>query len=317
MTYHNKIAVVFGGTGFIGKHIVRELAATGMRIKVATRLPESAYFLKPYGAVGQVTPVACDYSDADAIRDCVAGADVVVNCIGILFEKRKSRFKAAHVDVPEMIAKACMAAQVSKFVHISALGCEVQQSEYQKSKYAGEQAILAEYPQATIMRPSVVFGEDDQFFNMFAELSRYLPFLPLIGGGKTKMQPVYVGDVADAVFKVVMASGADHHGKVYQLGGAEVLTFKQVYERLFKHTKRPRKLVPVPFCIAKMEAAVLSLLPKPLLTRDQVETLKSDNIVDENALGLAQLDITPTALDVILPHYLKTYHPGGRFADAA
>lgn len=314
MARGNKIATVFGGTGFIGTQVVRELADLGYTVKVATRIPESAYFLKPCGDVGQIVPFECSYNDAKQVSQAVRGADIVVNCIGILFEKgKRSTFKRAHVDVPAMIAKACDDEKVDRFVHISALACDKGTSKYAQSKLEGEQAVHANYSGATILRPSVVFGADDNFFNMFAELSRYLPFLPLIGGGHTKFQPVYVGDVADAVIKVCVGDDL-YKGKVYQLGGPDVVDFNAVYELIFKHTGRSRPLVKIPYCVAKFEAMFLSVLPKPLLTRDQVESLKTDNIVDDGALGFHNLGIVPTSTALILPGYLQRYRAGGVFS---
>lgn len=313
MACENKIATVFGGTGFLGRQIVGDLARLGFTVKVATRIPESAYFLKPLGAVGQIVPFACDYSDAQSITDALQGSDFVVNCIGILYERRRSKFQKAHVDMPVMIARACRDQGVKRFVHISALGCDNGTSKYAKSKFEGEQAVLENYPRATLLRPSIIFGEDDNFFNMFAELARYLPFLPLIGGGKTKFQPVYVGDVAECVIKVFAEPMERYCGKTYELGGPDVVDFKQVYELLFKYTGRTRHLVSLPFSFAKFEASFLSLLPKPLLTRDQVESLKSDNIVQIGMPAIADFGVVPKTLDLILPTYLNRYRPGGRF----
>ena len=314
MTMKKKIATIFGGTGFVGRQIVRELAKTGVVVKIATRVPERAYFLRPAGTVGQIVPFQCDYSDAESIAEAVQDSDFVVNCIGILFEKGKAqKFQNAHVDVPAMIAAACAKAGVEKLVHISALGVDKSASKYAKTKLEGEQAVLSNFPEATILRPSVIFGEDDAFFNMFAEMARFAPALPLIGGGQTKFQPVFVGDVADAV--MVSLKSADAQGQIYELGGPEIVSFKDIYERLFRYTGRRRCLVNLPFGLAKVQATFLSVLPHPPLTRDQVESLKTDNIVSEAAQGLADLGITPTAMDLILPTYLESYRAGGRFAD--
>lgn len=313
--HKGKIVTIFGGTGFLGRQVVRELAERGLTVKIATRAPESAYFLKTSGVVGQVVPFSCKYSDPNSVRNAVKGSDFVVNCIGILFEKRKrSRFQSAHVDIPAMISKACADEQVSRFCHVSALACDKGTSKYAKTKAEGEKAVLANYPKATILRPSVIFGEDDNFFNMFAELSRYVPCLPLIGGGKTKFQPVFVGDVADAAVKAILDPSEKFQGKTYQLGGPDVVNFKEIYQILFKYTQRKRKLVFFPFGFAKFEAAFLSLLPKPLLTPDQVESLKTDNIVEESALGFREFDINPKSMDLILPEYLDHYKPGGKFS---
>lgn len=313
MSKHHKTATVFGGTGFVGTQIVRELAARGLRVKVATRVPERAYFLKPCGAVGQIVAVQCNYDDPQSIAAAVAGSDIVVNCIGVLYERGGQTFQKAHVDVPVRIAKAASKAGVERFVHISALGVDAGTSKYAQSKLDGEKGVFANYKNAVILRPSIIFGEDDDFFNKFAAMSKILPVLPLIGGGETKFQPVFVGDVADAVMAAIDQPEAQ--GKVYALGGPEVLSFKELFERMFAYTKRPVYLMPMSFGLAKFQAVFLSLLPVPLLTRDQVESLKTDNMVPEDLPGLADLGVNATALDVVLPRYLIRYRPGGRFAD--
>ncbi len=314
MAHKNKVATIFGGTGFLGRQIVKELAERGVTIKIATRIPESAYFLKTCGTIGQIVAIPCNYSDAGSISDAVRGSDFVVNCVGILFEKgKKSKFQNIHVDLAAMIAKACTDENIDKFIHVSALGCDKSSSKYGKSKHDGEKAVLSNYPSATILRPSVMFGKDDNFFNMFAQISRFTLVLPLIGGGETKFQPIYVGDVANTTIKILLSNN-DYKGKTYQLGGADIVTFKEIYEKLFKYTGRTRKLIKLPFALAKIEAAFLSLLPKPLLTPDQVESLKTDNIVEDGALGLNIFDITPKSMDLILPEYLAVYKSGGRFA---
>ena len=314
----NKVVTVFGGTGFVGSQIVRELASKGWTIKVATRIPERAYFLRPCGVVGQVVPFACNYSDEKSIAEAIKGSDFVINCIGILFETRRAKFSHVHESVPKMIAKACKKADVSRFVQISTLGCNKGTSKYAKTKLDGEKALRKAFPKATIIRPSIIFGPDDEFFNMFAELARYTPILPLIGGGNTKFQPVYVGDVADAVMACLCLPDIDDKsplGKTYELGGPEVVSFAEVYQRIFSHTGRKRFLVSLPFGIAKIQAFFLSMLPKPLLTCDQVESLKTDNVVSKNALTLEDLNIRPTGMALILPSYLGQYRPGGRFSD--
>lgn len=319
MTLSTKIATVFGGTGFVGRQIVRELAKLGVRVKVATRVPERAYFLRPCGVVGQIVPFACSYHEPASIAEAVQGSDFVVNCVGILYEKgKKQTFKHAHVDLPANIASACAKAGVERLVHISALGLEDSTSRYAATKRDGEKAVLSNFPAATILRPSVIFGEDDDFFNKFAEMARYLPFLPLIGGGHTKFQPVYVGDVADAVMVALTwpVVGPDNpQGRIYELGGPEVLNFKEIYERLFQYTHRPRPLVEVPYGLAKMQAFFMGILPQPPLTRDQVESLKTDSVVTDKALTFENLGITPTALASVLPLYMETYRAGGRFGE--
>ncbi len=314
-----KTATVFGGTGFIGTQVVRELAKKGVTVKVATRVPERAYFLRTCGVVGQIVPFPCDYGDAESVAQAVKGSDFVVNCIGILYERYRKQFEKIHTDLPALIAASCAKQGAERFVHISSLGAERSHSKYAKTKLAGEQAVLKNFPHVTILRPSVVFGEDDEFFNMFAKMAQILPALPLIGGGHTKFQPVFVGDVADAVMAAFCrpALGQDNpQGKIYELGGPDILSLKEVYETLFEYTGLHPALISVPFGLAKLQASVLSLLPKPLLTRDQVESLKTDNVVSETALTLSDLGISPQALDLILPHYLELYRPGGRFANS-
>ncbi len=319
MTLGGKVACVFGGTGFIGRQIVQELARAGYTVKVATRVPERAFFLKTAGNVGQIVPVACEYDDDDSLMQAVAGCDAVVNCIGILFERgRRSKFSALHAELPARIAAACTAEGVERFVHISALGADRAASKYAQSKYRGEEGVLASFPTATILRPSVVFGPGDEFFAMFARLAVYLPALPLVGGGKTKFQPVYVGDVADAVLQALTLpelSAASPLGTVYELGGPEILTLKDVYERVTAQIGRKRCYVSMPWGMAKIQGAVMSLLPRPPMTADQVETLKTDNIVTGNYPTLADLGVNETAIGTILPSYLACYKPGGRFGD--
>ena len=314
MAQTNKIATVFGGTGFVGRQVVRELAKRGITVKIATRVPERAYFLRPCGVVGQIVPFACDYTSADSISRAVAGSDYVVNCIGILFERGKRQtFSKAHIETAGAIAAACTAHRVKRFVQISSLGVDKAGSEYAKSKRAGEALIQSRFPNAVILRPSVIFGEDDSFFNMFARMAKIFPALPLIGGGHTKFQPVYVGDVADAVMAVLEHD--DAQGRIFELGGPEVVTFRQIYERLFCYTGTPRPLVNLPFGLAKIQAFFMGVLPHPPLTPDQVESLKTDNVVSPDALTLADLGLTPTPMDLILPTYLGAYKPGGAFAD--
>lgn len=311
MNLNNKIITVFGGTGFIGRQIVRDLAEKGARVLVATRVPESAFFLKPAGNVGQVTPVACDYSDEDSIQSAVQGSDAVINCIGILYERRKGQFRKIHGDLPGIIGDACRKAKVNRLVHISALGIDGSTSRYAYSKRDGEDNLLAAFPNATILRPSAVFGYDDNFFNLFAGMAQILPALPLIGGGKTRFQPVYVGDVAAAAIAALI--NPDTAGKIYELAGPDVLTFRQIYETLFRETGRRRCLVTLPWGLAKLQAGFMELMPKPALTRDQVEQLKYDSIRTARSLGLEDLGITPTSLGIVLPRYLARYKPGGRF----
>ncbi len=318
MTASSQTICIFGGTGFIGHQIVRELAGKGYRIKVAGRVPERIFDLKPCGAVGQIVPVACDYRDEESVRHALAGCDAAVNCIGILYEKGKAaRFDRIHTQLPAQIARICEEEGVERFIHLSALGVDKASSRYAKSKLAGEEDVLKAFPKATILRPSVVFGPGDNFFNMFAKIAVISPALPLIGGGQTKFQPVYVGDVSDAVrLAITMPAIGENNpqGKIYELGGPDILTFKDIYEELFKQTGRKKALINLPWGIAALQGGLMNVfLPNPPLTADQVCTLKTDNIVSEGALTLANLGILPTSMSTILPTYLARFKPGGRF----
>lgn len=326
MQTQNKIICIFGGTGFLGRHITQELARAGYRLKIATRIPESAYDLKPYGDIGQITPFQCNYHDPASIDDAVKGCYAVINLIGVLYEKGKNSFTHAHHHIPESIARVCAVEGVKKFIHVSAMGVENAKnaekagntkniSKYLMSKLAGEKAIQEHYKGVTILRPSVVFGAGDSFFNMFAKLSCVLPFLPLIGGGKTKFQPVYVGDIADSILNIMQEKSDKFEGKIYELGGPEVVSFREIYEITLSHTNRRTKLVSLPWGIAKIQGAVFGLMPKPFLTLDQVKSLRFDNVMTAGAQGLADLGVEPTAMGTILPEYLICYRRGGRFAN--
>ncbi|MBI1273498.1 MAG: NAD-dependent epimerase/dehydratase family protein [Alphaproteobacteria bacterium] len=303
---------IFGGTGFIGRYLVRELAKTGIRIHIATRSPERVLPLKHAGNVGQIVAVPCNLRDDASVAAALRGSDAAVNLTGILFQRGRNRFNTIHADVPRRIARIAKAANVKRFIHVSALGADAtSKSAYARSKAAGEEAASEEFPGTTVLRPSIVFGPEDGFFNMFAGLAKLFPALPLIGGGKTKFQPVYVGDVADAIMAALSRTEAS--GQTYELGGPQVYSFKQLLKLMLAETGLDRWLVPAPFWAAKLKAYFLQLLPRPLLTPDQVELLKRDNIVSQGAHKLADLGITPTALEVILPTYMDRYRAGGRF----
>ncbi len=302
---------VFGGSGFIGRYVVERLADQGAVVTVAVRDPEKAKFLRPLGQVGQITPIAVNVRDAAAVARAVDGADAVVNLVGILFKRGRQNFAAVHVDAPAMIARACAEAGVKRLVHVSAIGARTTAwSEYHRSKGAGEEALREHFPGATILRPSIVFGPEDGFFNLFGALARVLPALPLYGGGKTRFQPVYVGDVAAAIVNAL--GNPDAVGKTYELGGPSVYTFAELMEIVLAETRRHRLLVPIPFAVGQVQAAFLGLLPKPPLTRDQLISLKTDSVVSEGALTLADLGVQATALEAIVPTYLQRYRRGGR-----
>lgn len=308
----SKTATIFGGAGFIGRYIVRDLARRGWRVRVVGRDPNRALFLKTAGVVGQVVPMFGNVRDDDSVARAVAGADVVVNLVGLLYESGKNTFEAVHAAGAARIAKAAAAAGAERMVQISAIGASAESdSQYARTKAAAERAVLAAFPDATILRPSIVFGPEDGFFNLFASLAVNSPVLPLMGGGHTRFQPVYVGDVADAVMACLDDPGTK--GQTFELGGPQVLTFKELMDLTLQYSRRKRWLLPIPWSIAGIQAALLGLLPKPLLTPDQLKQLKVDNVVSPKAKTLADLGIDPTALEVILPGYLNRFWPGGRF----
>jgi uncharacterized protein YbjT (DUF2867 family) len=313
------LITIYGGSGFIGRHVVRALAKTGARMRIAVRRPELAGFLQPLGGVGQITAVQANVRFPDSLLAPAKGADAVINLVGILSPSGKQTFKAVQDEGARHVAEAARAAGASAFVHMSAIGADAQSpSIYARTKAAGEAAAKEVFPDAVILRPSVVFGPEDDFFNRFAALAQLSPALPLIGGGKTKFQPVFCGDVA----KAVMASltGKAKAGAVYELGGPEILTMREVMERVLAYTMRKRWLVPLPFFLAKLQGAMLQVLPNPPLTLDQVRLLERDNVVSDAAkrdgrtlegLGIAE----PVAVEAVVPDYLEQYRPKGQFSD--
>jgi NADH dehydrogenase len=311
------LITIYGGSGFIGRHVVRAIAKTGARMRVAVRRPELAGHLQPLGGVGQINPVQANVRFPDSLLAAAHGADAVVNLVGILFPSGKQTFTSVQDEGARHVAEAAREAGAQALVHVSAIGADPESaSVYARSKAEGEAAVRDVFPRAVILRPSVVFGPEDDFFNRFAALARIAPALPLIGGGNTKFQPVFAGDVAKAVMAGL--TGNAEAGASYELGGPEVLTLKQVMERVLTYSMRKRLLVPVPFGLAKLKAAFLQLLPKPLLTVDQVKLLESDNVVSEHAKRagrtLEGLGIEPVAVAAVVPAYLEQYRPRGQFS---
>lgn len=309
LTTSPKHAVVFGGTGFLGRSIIKRLAADGWVVSVPTRSPAKAYELRVLGTVGQIVPMTFSLHDTAALARILEGADAVINLIGELAPKGGAKgFCAVHHEWPNRLAKAAAKARITRFVHISALGADSQApSAYLRSKASGEQAVLSHCPTATILRPSIVFGAGDGFFSLFRMLSRISPILPLVGGGHTKFQPVYVGDVADAVHKIITHQGSARtadHGTVYTLAGPEVLTFRQMLERLQTYAKIKRILFPMPWWMARMNASVLQYLPGKLLTPDQVASLRVDNVAAPDDHDLETLEVTPTPMAAVMPDVL-------------
>ena len=312
----SKLVTIFGGSGFLGRQTVRALAKAGWRIRVAVRHPNMSFFLKPAGAVGQIAAIKCDVTDATQVAAALAGADAAVNLTGILYSGGGQNFEEVHAEGAGYIAEAAAKAGVKALVHVSAIGADSEShSAYAQTKALGEARVRAAFPDATILRPSIIFGADDSFFNRFAGLARLSPILPLIGGGKTKFQPVFVGNVAQAIANAL--SGEAACGKTYELGGPTVYSFRQLMEIVCEQTGRKRLLMPIPFALAMFKAFFLQMAPKPLLTPDQVRLLKADNVVSPTALTLADLCVTPTSVEAVLPAYLWRYRAKGEFAKIA
>ena len=308
-----RVATVFGGSGFIGRYVVKRLAQQGYIVRIAGRNTEAARLLKPMGAVGQIVPLFASVTNEGTVKRAVEGADIVVNAVGILAESGSATFTVIHRDGAERIARLSAANGVGRMVHISAIGADVNSpSRYGASKGEGEQAVLGAFPTATILRPSLVFGPEDQFFNRFGEMARVSPIMPVICGD-TKMQPVYVGDVADAVMAALATQAAQGvaTGRTYELGGSRVWTFREILAFILKQTRRNRRLVDIPMGVARLQASVMQYLPGKPLTPDQLLMLERDNVVSDGSLGLPDLGITPTPVELIVPAYLSRFQPGG------
>ena len=306
----NRRTAVLGGSGFIGRYIVKRLASRGEVIAVGCRNAEAAKYLKPLGDVGQIVPLNVGIGDEALLPAFLAGNDSLVNCVGILRESGAQTFELVHHTGPARLARFAREAGVDRFIHVSAIGADPRSSSaYARTKAAGEQAVRDAFPTVTILRPSVVFGPEDQFFNRFAAMATVSPVLPLIGGGETRFQPVYVGDVADAVVACLEDSATA--GRIYELGGPKIYSFREVLELVLSEIRRKRRFIDLPFAVAAFQAKLMSILPSPPLTPDQVELLKGDNIVSSGALTLASLGLTPTPAELVLPTYLDRFRRGG------
>lgn len=312
-----KLVTVFGGSGFVGTHLAQVLARAGYRIRLAVRRPDLAGDAKMLGGVGQIVPIQANLRNAASVERAVAGADMVINLVGIGHEGGKQSFSAVHSEGAGLVAKAAKAAGATSLVHVSALGVDkaAEISDYAASKFAGEKAVLAAFPQAVILRPSLMFGHGDGFFNLMGTLARMFPVMPLISGD-TRFQPVHVGDVAQAI--LMAAEGKVKTGRVYELGGPQVETHKALLTRILREAGRNRPLLPLPTGIAKLMALPFSILPiKPLITEDQVNLLGIDNVVSEDAIKekrtFAAFGIVPTTMDEILPQYMWRFSKHGQF----
>jgi uncharacterized protein YbjT (DUF2867 family) len=311
-----RLVTVFGGSGFIGRYVVGALARRGWRVRVAVRQPHIAHHLQPLGTVGQIMPVQANVRYPDSLAAACSGADAVINLVAVLYSSGAQTFDAIHVEGSGAVADAARDAGARRLIHMSALGADPDSpAAFARSKAEGEARALDAMPETAVVRPSVVFGPEDDFFNRFAAMARLSPALPLIGGGHTKFQPVYAGDVAEGIARLLALP--DAAGKAYEFGGPEVLTFREIMEYMLHVIQRRRMLVPIPWAIARLQAAVLQLLPSPLLTVDQVELLKSDNIVSEAAIRdgrtLENLGIAPQAMEAIVPDYLGRFRRAGQF----
>ncbi|HEX4297638.1 MAG TPA: complex I NDUFA9 subunit family protein [Devosia sp.] len=312
---HPQLVTIFGGSGFVGTQVVQLMARAGYRIRVAVRRPDLAGYLKPLGAVGQVAPIQANLRNRDSVMAAAKGAGIVINLAAIGIERGKQRFRAVNVVGARNVAEAARAAGATRFVQMSVLGAsESSSSVFARSRAAGEAEVRRLFPEAVILRPSIIFGVGDSFFNTLGALTRVLPVMPLFGG-RTRFQPVYVGDVAEAV--AAAAQGAGSAGATYELGGPDVLTHRQLLERVLEETHRTNPILPLPSVVGALMAMPMALLPKPLLTGDQVRLLNHDNVVSGEAvqagLTLAAFGITPRPLEAVLPSYLWRFAPNGQF----
>ena len=317
-SFSNGLVTVIGGSGFLGRYIAQRMARRGWRVRVACRRPNEALFVQTYGVVGHVLPVQCNIRDEASTRSAITGADAVVNCVGVLWQEGRNRFDAIHVEGARRAARLAAAEGVRRFVQISAIGADPESlSAYGRTKAAGEQAVREAFPGAVILRPSIMFGPEDQFFNRFASMARFTPVLPLVGAD-TRFQPVWVEDVAEAAARG--ATGEADPG-LYELGGPRVATFRELMQLMLKIIRRRRAIASIPFPLARLQARLLQLTGwfgiAPMLTVDQVRQLERDNVVSPGARGFAELGIQPTAMEAVLDSYLYSYRRFGQYSHLA
>ena len=312
MQNNQKIIAIFGAGGFLGKHLMRQLTKLGYRVKAATRNPYLKGYLKPLGSPGQIELFKVNIFDEQDVRKVLKDCDFVINLVGILYETKRQKFEQIHSQFPLLLSNLCNELGIKNLIHISALGIrEKHSSKYMQSKFEGEKNIKDTFKPSVILRPSVVFGPEDKFFNTFASLAQFSPILPLIGGGKTKFAPIYVGDVAKAIVKALELN--NYEPKIYELGGPENYSFKELMNILLTEIKKKRFLLPIPFSAARFQSYFLQMLPNPLLTPDQVELLKYNNIVTGEYPVLKDLGIAGTTIQSILPKYIYRFRTGGQF----
>ena len=308
-----KIATIFGASGFIGRHLIRRLTKKNYRIIAVTRSPYLHGYLKPLGNIGQIDLEKVNIFDEKKIRPIIESSNIVINLVGILFENKNQKFESIHTQFPYLLAKLCKEYNIEKLIHISALGANVNSSSaYMRSKAKGEKFILDNTENSIILRPSIIFGPEDNFFNQFASLTQFLPFLPLIGGGKNKFQPIYVVDVVKSIISVL--ENKKSNNKIYELCGPEIFTFRELMVILLKQIKKKRLLLSVPYKIAKYNAKFFQLFSKPLLTEDQVLMLEKDNIETGKYETVKSLNIKPSKIEAILPNYIYRFRKNGQFA---
>ncbi|GGE45221.1 3-beta-hydroxy-Delta(5)-steroid dehydrogenase [Primorskyibacter flagellatus] len=315
----SKLVTIYGGSGFLGRYVARRMAKQGWRVRVATRRPNDAMFVRTYGNVGQVEPVFCNIRDDASVAAAMAGAEAVVNCAGILTEKGRNSFDAVQAEGPGRIARIAAETGVARMVHISAIGADAEaESDYARTKAEGEAAVLAHMPGAIILRPSIMFGAEDEFFNRFANMTKFGPVLPMVGGS-TRFQPVYVDDVAAAAEMGALGAAP---GGIYELGGPDVRSFRELMQEMLSVIQRRRALIDLPIFVAKLMAAGLTaaqfltagLFRNEVLTADQIVNLQKDNVVSGDHKGFDDLGIVPTATEVVLPGYLWRFRPSGQYA---
>ena len=312
MQNNQKIICLFGGGGFLGKHLMRQLTRLDYRVKVATRNPYLKGYLKPLGNPGQIELFKINIFNSEDLKQVLKNCDFAINLVGILHETRKQKFSQIHSQFPYLLSNLCNEIGINNLIHVSALGIkEKHLSRYIQSKLQGEKNIQENFKPSVILRPSVIFGPEDKFLNTFASIAQFSPVLPLIGGGKTKFAPIYVGDVAKAIVKALELNNSEP--KIYELGGPENYSFKELMEILLTEIKKKRFLVPVPFGFAKFQSYFLQMMPNPLLTPDQVELLKHNNVVSGDYSTLKDLGITGTSIQSILPKYIYRFRAGGQF----
>ena len=312
MQNNQKIIAIFGAGGFIGKHLMRQLTKLDYRVKVATRNPYLKGYLKPLGNPGQIAFLKTNIFKPGDVKQVLKNSDFVINLVGILHETKTQKFNQIHAQFPYLLSNLCNEFGIKNLIHISALGVkEKHTSKYMQSKLQGEKNIQETFKPAVILRPSVCFGPGDKFFTTFASIAQFSPILPLIGGGKTKFAPIYVGDVAKAIVKALELNNSEP--KIYELGGPENYSFKELMEILLKEIRKKRFLIPIPWGFAKFQSFFLQMLPNPLLTPDSVELLKYPNITSGDYPTLKDLGITGTAIQSVLPKYVQRFRTGGEF----